>query len=47
MIFKMYMSLIKAELKNCRRFLHAVALKNLETKIEDLKTKDGNRDAGQ
>ncbi len=46
-IFKMYMPLIEAELKNCRRFLHAVALKNLETKIEDLKTKDGNRDAGQ
>lgn len=46
-IFKMYMPLIEAEMKNCRRFLHAVALKNLETKVEDLKTKDGNRDAGQ
>ena len=45
-IFKIYMPLIEAELKICGRFLHAVALKNLETKIEDLKTKDGNRDAG-
>lgn len=46
-VFKMYMPLIEAELDNCRRSLHPVILKSLETKIEDLKTKDGNRDAGQ
>lgn len=46
-VFKMYMPLIEAELDDCRRSLHPVILKSLETKIEDLKTKDGNRDAGQ
>jgi hypothetical protein len=46
-IFKMYMPLIEAELENCRRFLHRVAFKNVDTKIEDLKSKYGNRDAGQ
>lgn len=43
----MYISLIKAKLDNCCRFLYPVALQGLETKIEDLKTKDDNKNAGQ
>lgn len=35
-ILTLYIPLIKAELKNCRRFLNKVALTNYETKIEDM-----------
>lgn len=42
----MYIPLIEAKLKNYCYFLYAVAFKNLETKIKDLKTKDGNKNIG-
>jgi hypothetical protein len=46
-IFEMYMPLIEAELDNCRGHLHWVTFKMVDTKIDDLKTKYGTRDAGQ
>ncbi|KAK3170609.1 hypothetical protein OEA41_002690 [Lepraria neglecta] len=46
-IFKMYMPLIEAELERFRSLLHRAIFEKVDTNIEYLKTKYGNRDAGQ
>lgn len=46
-IFTLYIPLIEADMSNCCRFLHKLALTNLETKIEDIKNKGSNRNASK